>query len=225
LALENKKRIAIVGGTGALGRGLMLRWASAGYSVVLGSRDRQKAEAVARDANQLLHIDTVSGLENVDAAASAEIVVITIPFSQHASTISSLQSVVQGKILVDVTVPLQPPNVKTVHLPEFGSAAKAAQVALGDGVRVVSAFQNIAASHLQDLSHSLDCDVLVCGNDVDAREEVIGLVEAAGMKGWHAGRIDNSVIAEALTSALIFINGKYKIDGAGIKITGADKVA
>jgi 8-hydroxy-5-deazaflavin:NADPH oxidoreductase len=203
----------------------MLRWASAGYSVVLGSRDRQKAEAVAHDANQLLHIDTVSGLENVDAAASAEIVVITIPFSQHASTISSLQSVVQGKILVDVTVPLQPPNVKTVHLPEFGSAAKAAQVALGDGVRVVSAFQNIAASHLQDLSHSLDCDVLVCGNDVDAREEVIGLVEAAGMKGWHAGRIDNSVIAEALTSALIFINGKYKIDGAGIKITGADKVA
>ena len=110
-------------------------------------------------------------------------------------------------------------------LPELGSAAKAAQVALGDRVRVVSAFQNSAAAHLQNLSHSLDCDVLVCGNDVDARDEVIGLVEAAGMKGWHAGRIDNSVVAEALTSALIFINGKYKIDGAGIKITGTGKAA
>jgi NADPH-dependent F420 reductase len=163
LALETKKRIAIVGGTGALGRGLMMRWASGGYQVILGSRDRQKAEAAARDANQFLRRATVSGLENVDAAASAEIVVITVPFSQHASTISSLQSVVQGKILVDVTVPLQPPNVKTVHLPEFGSAAKAAQVALGDGVRVVSAFQNIAASHLQDLSHSFDCEFSFAG--------------------------------------------------------------
>jgi NADPH-dependent F420 reductase len=225
VALANKKRIAIVGGTGALGRGLMLRWASAGYSVTLGSRDKSKAEDVARDVNRALGIDNICGAENVEAAASADIVVITIPFSQHASTINSLRSVLQGKILVDVTVPLQPPNVKTVHLPEFGSAAKAAQVALGDGVRVVSAFQNIAAAHLQNLSHSLDCDVLVCGNDVDARDEVIGLVEAAGMKGWHAGRIDNSVVAEALTSALIFINGKYKIEGAGIKITGKGKAA
>lgn len=219
----SEKIIGIVGGTGALGRGLMVRWASAGRSVIVGSREKKKAEEVAADANRILQVSKVRGMANNEAAACADIVVVTVPFSQHTETINSLRSVLQGKVLVDVTVPLLPPNVKTVNLPAAGSAAKAAQVALGDGVRVVSAFQNIAAAHLQDLAHELDCDVLVCGNDAEAREEVVRLAEAAGMKGWHAGRIENSVIAEAMTSALIFINGKYKIDGAGIKITGKEK--
>ena len=223
--MTKEKKIAIVGGTGALGRGLMLRWAAAGFSVVLGSREKHKAEQAAREANAQLGINTVAGADNFVAAASADIVVLTIPFSQHASTITLLRDVLQGKILIDVTVPLLPPNVKTVHVPPSGSAAKDAQVALGEGVKVVSAFQNIAATHLQDLDHALDCDVLVCGNDTGARDEVMSLVEAAGMRGWHAGRIDNSIIAESLTSALIFINGKYKIDGAGIRITGQSRTA
>ncbi len=223
--MSDGKTIAIVGGTGALGRGLMCRWVSAGYSVIVGSREKKKAEESAAEVNSQLQVDTVRGMANSDAAACADIVVVTVPFSQHAETIGSLHTVLQGKILVDVTVPLLPPNVKTVNLPTLGSAAKAAQVALGDGVRVVSAFQNVAAAHLQDLTHALDCDVLVCGNDAGARDEVVRLAEAAGMKGWHAGRIDNSVVAEALTSALIFINGKYKIDGAGIRITGKAKAA
>jgi NADPH-dependent F420 reductase len=221
----SEKIIGIIGGTGALGRGLMLRWASAGLSVIVGSRETKKAEEVAVEANRMLQVSSVRGMTNDEAAARADIVVVTVPFSQHAETISSLRAALQGKIVVDVTVPLQPPNVKTVNLPASGSAAKAAQVALGDDVRVVSAFQNIAAAHLQDLAHTLDCDVLVCGNDPEAREEVVRLAEAAGLKGWHAGRIENSVIAEALTSALIFINGKYKIDGAGIRITGQGKAA
>ena len=115
---------------------------------------------------------------------------------------------------------LMPPKVRTVHLPPEGSAAQAAQNFLGEDVRVVSAFQNIAATHLQDLAHDIDCDVLVCGNDQEAREIVVGLAQDAGMKAWHAGRIENSVVAEALTSALIFMNARYKIDGAGIRITG-----
>ncbi len=160
--------------------------------------------------------------DNVAAATSAEIVDLTVPFSHHAPTLAALQ---------------QPPcRAKIVHrrhgaaswtapgadraLPEGGSVAKITQATLGDGVRVVSAFQNVAATHLKDLDHAIDCDVLVCGNDADAREQVIALAEAAGMTGWHAGRIDNSAIAEALTSGLIFINGKYNIDGAGIRITG-----
>jgi NADPH-dependent F420 reductase len=113
-----------------------------------------------------------------------------------------------------------PPKVRTVHLPPEGSAAKAAQTFLGEDVRVVSAFQNVAATHLQDLSHDIDCDILVCGNDPDAREQVVQLATDAGMKAWHAGQIANSVVAEALTSALIFMNNRYKIDGAGIRITG-----
>ncbi len=221
----SEKVIGIVGGTGALGRGLMLRWASAGHSVIVGSRDKNRAEEAAADANRFLNVNRVRGMSNNDAAARADIVVLTIPYAQHAENIDSLRPVLQGKIVVDVTVPLLPPNVRTVNLPEAGSAAKAAQIALGDGVRVVSAFQNIAATHLQDLAHTFDCDVLVCGNDAEAREVVVQLAEAAGLKGWHAGRIDNSVIAEALTSALIFINGKYKIEGAGIRITGKGKAA
>lgn len=216
----SQKTIAIVGGTGALGYGLTLRWARAGFPVVIGSRDESKAIDAAAKANELLALDSVRGADNVAAATSAEIVVLTVPFSHHAPTLAALHSAVQGKIVIDVTVPLRPPQVRTVQLPEGGSVAKITQATLGDGVRVVSAFQNVAATHLKDLDHAIDCDVLVCGNDADAREQVIALAEAAGMTGWHAGRIDNSAIAEALTSGLIFINGKYNIDGAGIRITG-----
>jgi len=216
----SQKTIAIVGGTGALGYGLTLRWARAGFPVVIGSRDESKAIGAAAKANELLALDSVRGADNVAAATSAEIVVLTVPFSHHAPTLAALHSAVQGKIVIDVTVPLRPPQVRTVQLPEGGSVAKITQANLGDGVRVVSAFQNVAAAHLKDLDHAIDCDVLVCGNDADAREQVIALAEAAGMTGWHAGRIDNSAIAEALTSGLIFINGKYNIDGAGIRITG-----
>lgn len=223
--MSQKKTIAIVGGTGALGYGLTLRWARAGFPVVIGSRDISKAADAAGRANDLLDRDIVRGASNVAAATAAEIVVLTVPFSHHAPTLTDLHDAVQGKIVIDVTVPLRPPQVRTVQLPEGGSVAKATQAAFGDGVRVVSAFQNVAAAHLKDLDHTIDCDVLVCGNDADAREQVIALAEAAGMTGWHAGRIENSAIAEALTSGLIFINGKYNIDGAGIRITGKSRAA
>jgi NADPH-dependent F420 reductase len=217
--------IAVLGGTGDLGRGLALRWARAGHEVIIGSRIEEKAVDAAREANELLGLNTIRGMGNLAAADSADIVALTVPFANHAAMITALHAAVQGKILIDVTVPLRPPQVRTVQLPEGGSTAKAAQTALGENVRVVSAFQNIAATHLQDLDHEIDCDVLVCGNDPSAREQVIALAEDAGMTAWHAGRIDNSAIAEALTSGLIFINGKYKIDGAGIRITGKRRPA
>ena len=146
--------------------------------------------------------------------------VITVPYASHEAIINSVQNQLTGKILIDVTVPLKPPKVRTVQLPEGGSVAKALQEKLGDSVKVVSAFQNVAATHLADLDHDIDCDVLVCGNDSEARAQVVELANDASMKAWHGGRIDNSAVAEALTSLLIFINGSYKIDGAGIRITG-----
>jgi NADPH-dependent F420 reductase len=128
---------------------------------------------------------------------------------------------VQGKILVDTTVPLMPPKVMRVQLPAGGCAARLAQDALGENVRVVSAFQNVAAAHLQSAdAHLDDCDVLVTGNDADAREAIVKLAEEIGFKAWHAGSIDNSAVAEALTSVLIFMNKRYGIPGAGIRITG-----
>lgn len=216
---ESKPTIAVIGGTGALGSGLAMRWARAGYPIVIGSRSRENAEAKATAIVQRLPGASVQGGENRDAAAMADIVVLTVPYANQRPMLETIRGAVQGKILVDATVPLIPPKVARVQLPEGGSAAKAAQAYLGDGVQVVAAFQNVAADLLQDEDARIDCDILVCGNKRDARERVIELVTAAGMKGWHAGPIDNSAAAEALTSVLIFINRSGAAAHAGIRIT------
>lgn len=217
--------IAILGGTGALGTGLARRWAQAGYRVIIGSRKVEKAEAALADLQTVMaergaEVEQVGALENLAAAEAADIVVLTVPFSHQLSTLEYVKPALQGKILVDVTVPLVPPKVARVQLPESGSAGQAAQDLLGDEVSVVSAFQNVAAVHLQE-GHGLDCDVLVTGNDIEARGKVIELIEAAGMRGFHAGPICNAAAAEALTSILIVINKRYKCH-AGIRITGVE---
>lgn len=217
--------IAILGGTGDLGTGLARRWAQAGYQVIVGSRTLEKAETAVADLREVMaergvEAVTVQAMENLDAATAAEIVAITVPFSHQASTLEYVKPALQGKILIDVTVPLVPPKVARVQLPEEGSAGQIAQNLLGEDVAVVSAFQNVAAHHLQE-SGAITCDVLVCGNKKEAREEVIKLVEAAGMRGYHAGMINNAAAAEALTSVLIIINKQYKCH-AGIAITGID---
>ena len=217
--------LAILGGTGYLGTGLARRWAQAGYRVIIGSRTLEKAEAAVADLREVMAergVDavTVEAMENLAAAESADIVAITVPFSHQASTLEYVKPALQGKILIDVTVPLVPPKVARVQLPEEGSAGQIAQNILGDEVAVVSAFQNVAAAHLQE-GGGIHCDVLVCGNKKDAREEVIKLVEAAGMRGFHAGMINNAAAAEALTSILIIINKQYNCH-AGITISGLD---
>jgi len=218
---DSRPSLAVLGGTGDLGNGLALQWAKAGYQVIIGSRGEEKAVNSANELNKKLGLDTVRGMANPDAAAAADIVVLTVPFATQEPILEVVKDAVQGKIFIDVTVPLMPPKVARVQMPQEGSAGIKAQNYLGDEVRVVSAFQNVAADQLQ--SGHVNCDVLVTGNNADAREEVITLVEAAGLKGWHAGPIANSVVAEALTSVLIHMNKRYKIDGAGIKITGEPK--
>lgn len=212
--------LAVLGGSGALGAALAMRWAKAGHAIVIGTRDPNRpgpVEAI-RDA---IPQASVRALGYAEAAAAGEIAVLTVPFAAHRATLEAVREAVQGKILVDATAPLVPPKVGTVQLPPGGSAAKGAQEFLGAGVRVVSAFQDVAAHKLAQLGLEIDCDVLVTGDDVEAREATIRLVEAAGLRGWHAGPIANSAAAEALTSVLIHINRRYKIDGAGIRITGA----
>ncbi len=217
---EKLPRIAVLGGTGDLGGGLALRWVMAGYEVIIGSRTPEKAQQMATELNAREPANSVRGMTNTDAAAAADVVVMTVPFASHQSTLESIRAAVQDKIFVDVTVPLVPPKVGTVQLPEGGCAGVRAQNFLGDKVRVVSAYQNVAAAHLNDLHHDPECDVLVCGNDKDACAVVIALTAAAGMRGWHAGPIANAVVAEAMTSVLITLNRRYKIDGAGFRITG-----
>ena len=218
--------IAILGGTGAVGGGLAQRWAAAGHAVIIGSRSADRAQAFARELSaRELGPQEVRGMDNSAAAAAADIVVLTVPYAHHRAILGEVKPALRGKILVDVTVPLAAPRVSTVKLPAAGSVAKTAQTFLGDAVRVVSAFQNIAAEHLAGSGEPGACDVLVCGNDTAAREVVIGLVAAAGLTGWHAGPIDNSAAAEALTSVLIYINRRYQVDGSGIRITGMPATA
>lgn len=212
--------IAILGGTGHEGGGLALRWAKAGYRVILGSRDAERAAAAAKEMKSLLDGGDVTGDSNQKAAAAADIVVLTVPFSAQRSTVEDVRGALEGKVLVDATVPLVPPKVARVQLPSNGSAVASIQRSLGQNVRVVSAFQNVSAHHLKDLGHSVDCDVLICGDDPAAREVVVGLAADIGLRGIHAGPIENSAAAEALTSVLIAMNMRYKVPGTGIRITG-----
>jgi len=217
--------LAVLGGTGPQGSGLALRWAQAGYRVVIGGRDGVRAQSVAAELSTKLAGATLEGADNLAAAKAAGVVVLAVPYAAQSDTAMSARDGLEGKILVDVTVPLVPPKVGTVQLPEGGSAVVALQKKLGTGVRVVSAFQNISAQHLHDLEHGIDCDVLVCGDDNAACETAVTLAAAAGMRGWRAGPLANSAAAEALTSILISINRRYKIAGAGIRITGEAKEA
>ena len=216
---ETVESIAILGGTGDLGGGLARQWSRAGYKILIGSRTLEKGQAAAKALLDEFPDLNVTGHENLEAATAADLVVLTVPFEHQLSTLETVKPGLAGKVLLDVTVPLVPPKVGTVQMPESGCAAVQAQNFLGDDVQVVSAFQNVGAMHLQE-DHKIACDVLVTGNKRAARDVVIKLVEAAGLKGWHAGPLANAAAAEALTSILITINRHYGIDGSGIVITG-----
>ena len=212
--------VAVLGGTGKEGKGLAYRWARAGYRVLIGSRSAEKAIAAANEIKEMLGDESsINGLSNLEAAREANIAVLTVPYAAHRDTLESIKEELKGKILVDVTVPLVPPKVATVQMPAAGSAAQEAKQILGDVVQICAAFQNIGYDHLLDNS-DVECDVLVTGTSKEARAETIQLVEAAGLRGWDAGPIENSVVVEGMTSILIGINKKYGSTHAGIKITG-----
>jgi len=213
----NKKLISLLGGTGDLGTGLATRLLKAGFKVIIGSRTLEKAQLAERSLGK-----NTKGLLNKDAALQGEIVILTVPFAHQRGIVEECKTELKGKLFIDTTVPLMPPKVATVQLPNEGSAAEIAQNILGDDVRVVSAFQNISAELLQS-DKEIDCDVLVCGNKKEWRQEVIDLVNTLGMKGWHAGMLPNSAAVEAMTSVLISINKHHAISHSGIKVTGLKK--
>ena len=221
---DTKPLIAVIGGTGSQGSGLAMRWAKAGYPVIIGSRDSDKAKQSAIEITAIAPSNNkwgnVCGTDNLSAAMECEIAVLAVPHANQINTLKPISNALKGKILIDVTAPLKPPKVSTVQLPEAGSAVVESQEMLGENVAVVAAFQNIAAQHLADPDHEIDCDVLVCGNKKAAREIAITLANDAGMTAWHAGPLANAAAAEAMTSVLIFINRAHKIPGSGIRITG-----
>ncbi len=213
--------ISVIGGTGELGSGLAMRWVKAGIPVIIGSRDAERAQEAAGQLNQTSGSELARGMDNLAAAEAGDIVVLTVKFDQYRDTLEKLKPALQGKIMIDTTVPLVPPKVAKVQLPAEGCAAVIGQEIVGENCAVVSAFQNVSAASLKH--DNANCDVLVTGNSPEAREQVIELAAAAGFKGWHAGPLANSAAAEALTSLLIFMNKKYKSYHAGIVITGLDE--
>lgn len=217
---EQLATIAVLGGTGKEGGGLALRWAHKGHRVIIGSRTAERAMEAAAQMNEVLGDNRVTGAPNAEAAAQGEIVVLAVPYAAQQSTVQEVATALTGKILIDVTVPLMPPRVSRVQLPNGGSAVEAVQKMLGEGVRVVSAFQNISAHHLTKLDEDVECDVLVCADDPDAADQVVALAQEIGLRAWNAGPLCNSVVAEGLTSVLIALNRKYKVPGSGIRITG-----
>jgi 8-hydroxy-5-deazaflavin:NADPH oxidoreductase len=210
--------LAVVGGTGNLGAALAGRWAKAGYPVIIGSRDANRAAETAAALAEASG-GQVTGQANAQAAAAGDLVVVCVPFANHRAILEDIGPMVRGKIVVDATVPLVPPKVARVQLPPEGSAAQIAQSILGQEVQVVSAFHHLAANKLAG-DKAVACDVLVFGDSKAARGRVVKLAEALGVRGIHGGALANSAAAEALTSVLIFINKAHKVDGAGILITG-----
>jgi NADPH-dependent F420 reductase len=214
--------LSILGGTGNEGQGLAYRWAKAGYHVIIGSRTPEKAERVAAEVNQKLDQEAIEGKGNEEAAQLCDIAVLTVPYSAHRATVEGLRAPLQGKVLVDVTVPITPPDVTVPDLPPEGSACQEAQAILGENVQVVGAFQNISHVHLQK-DEPISCDVLVCGNSESARKQVLHLVTAAGLVGWDAGDLRNASTIEGLTPILLGINKRHNLRSAGIRITGMQK--
>ena len=218
--MQNESIIVIIGGTGKEGRGLAYRWALAGYPVIIGSRVLEKAVDAANEVNQLAKSAIpVKGMVNEDAAKAGQIIAVSVPYVAHIPTLQSIKGNCTGKILIDVCVPLVPPKVSKVQMPKDGSAGQEAQNFLGPNCSVVSAFHNISYERLLK-NEPIDCDVLVCGSSKEAKIKVLELVKDAGMRGWDAGPIENSVIPEGLTSVLIWINRQFGVAASGIQITG-----
>jgi NADPH-dependent F420 reductase len=213
--------VAVIGGTGAEGSGFAMRWARSGYRVVIGSRSLEKAKTRVAEINALLgETGFLAGAENMQAAKEADIVVLTVPYDAQKEILESIRTALEGKVLINVCVPINVDRPSQVRVPPCGSASLEAQEQLGPSVRVVSAFQNISAEYLGDPERPIDCDVLVCGDDAEAKVAAVQLAESSGLTAYDAGPLKNSAVTEGLTAILLGINKRYHSRLAGIRITG-----
>lgn len=213
-------KIAILGGTGDEGFGLGFRWASAGHEIIIGSRKEEKGAEAAVSMREKLPNGHISGTDNLSAAQQADVVVLSVPYWAQAGTLESVKPALDGKLLVTVVAPTGEKAARVHRLESGLSAAEEAQNQLGDGTRVVAAFQNIGAHHLLDLDHEMDCDVLVCGEKKEDKAVALQLCQDAGLRGVNAGALQNARAVEELTAVLIAINIIHKVKSAGIRITG-----
>ena len=215
--MNNIEKIGIIGGSGSLGFALSNRLIKESFKVMIGSRSPEKVISKIGEINKDLDVQNLKVQGIGQTARESELIFLTVPFSAHHKTVLEIKPFVQGKIVVDTTVPLVPPKVARVQLPDSGCVARMTQEILGNDVHVVSALHNVAATELAK-SQTTDVEVMVFGNNKEARETVIQLISKISLKGWHCGSIDNAVVAESLTPVLIFMNKFYNFNGSGIKI-------
>ncbi len=214
--------LAIIGGTGKEGSALAARFAKAGISVIIGSRDPAKAQSTASALNQRLRISTIEGYSNRDAAARSQVVLLSIPFEGMQPILEDIRDAAQGKIIINIASALDPERKSRARVPAAGSITAQVQQFFGPSAKVVAAFQNISPELLESLEE-IDSDVLVCGGDKEARTTVIELIRRAGIEAFDAGVLANAVAVETITAVLIAVNIKYKIKGAGIRLTGVPR--
>ncbi len=215
-------RIAIVGGTGKEGRGLGGRWARAGHEVFVGSRDGARAQVRAEELVAATG-GVAHGGDNAWAVDQAEVVVLCVPFGAHAAALRDLAPHIGGRLVIDITVPLKPPRVDRVQLPECGAAALETRAILGEEAPIASTLHHVSNVHLEALDEPLDLDVLVCADDPDVRRRTMDLVADLGARPVDAGALDNAVALESFTPVLIHINKTYRSRGTGIRILGIDQ--
>jgi 8-hydroxy-5-deazaflavin:NADPH oxidoreductase len=216
-------RIGIVGGTGKEGSGLGIRWALAGHEVLIGSRDPERARGKAAELAVRAPGARVSGMSNLDAVTAAEIVVLTVPANGLAATLPDVREACRGKIVVSTVVPLTFGGGRLFTPPPQGSSAEEAQEILGPEARVVAAFHHIAAHELAAGDHDIECDLLMCGGDADAKRLVTELGTSMGLRAVDVGGLGNAGPLEGITAVLATINRRYKLKGSGIKITGLER--
>jgi len=220
MTAESLPTIAILGGTGKEGSGLALRWARNGYSVIIGSRTPEKAEQSAQELMEKVPGTKVLGTDNVSAARMADIVVLTVPYQSQLVTLKGVKEQLKGKILVDATARV---DWRQPRPPEGQAAGRMAQELLGPEVRVVAAFQSIPSSVLNRLEAQPDSDVLVYGDDPQARAAVVKLAQDAGLEAYEAGGLDSGLLAEGLTAQFIWMNKRYQAKAGGVRVTGIVK--
>jgi 8-hydroxy-5-deazaflavin:NADPH oxidoreductase len=211
--------IAILGGTGREGSGLAMRWAVAGHAIIIGSRDAARAHDKAVEMRERTKKLTIVGKDNVEAAALGDVVVVALPAPGLAATLPPARDACRGKVVISTVVALTFGGPRLFTPPPAGSSAEEVQALLPDA-KVVAAFHHIAAHELAEAEHDIECDLLMCGADVEAKAVVIELGRSMGLRAIDVGPLSNAGPVEGITALLATINRRYKLKNSGIKITG-----
>jgi len=215
--------LAIIGGTGKEGSAIAARFAKAGVRTLIGSRDAMKAQATASNLNAQFHIKNVEGYTNREATAKADIVLLAVPYDGMKPILEDIKPAAAGKVIINIASSLDAEKKSRARINPAGSIAAEIQTFFGEATKVVDAFQNISPEQLEKFDEKIETDVLVVGADRETRDMVIAMIKKVGIDAFDAGMIQNAVIVETMTAALIAINIRYKIRGAGIRLVGVPR--